>query len=122
MNRGSALKWVQELESTDWVYDWCQLRYDHDGKKLGSPFGVLANFLDPSGWKLAWDGVSYTWHGSQFTLSTEFLKRIKMKHNIYDNRIEFGGNIGTVTIHEVECMVGSFKEFAFFLEQHYEVL
>lgn len=121
MNRGSALKWIEALETTDWVYDCCQLRFDAHGVTYGSAFGVLANFLDPEGWQRDWDLVSYTWHGSKFEPTTDALKRVKMKHGVYDP-IDFGSNRGVASIHDVECSMASFKGFASFVQDHYELL
>lgn len=121
MNRGSALKWIDQLNKTDWIYEPSQLRYESEGSTYGNVFGVLANFLDPTAWKLAWDEVSYIWNGSQFILSPEDLKRIKLKHDIYEP-IDFGGNVGSASIYQVENNLSSFKQFATFLEHHYGIL
>lgn len=79
MNRGTALKWADALETTQVGYDSAQLGYISEGKRHLCPLGVLADFLDPDGWEVAHDGVSLLWHGEQFQLPKSARKRCKMK-------------------------------------------
>lgn len=121
MNRGSALKWIEELENTNWKYEPSQLRFNIDGQPYGNAHGILANFLNPGGWKVTWDGISYTMSGNQFELTSDMRKRVKMKHNT-TTPIDFGGNRGVATFYEIELSIQTHKEMATFIEQHYQVL
>lgn len=90
MNRGTALKWADRLESGSYRFDAAQLRIDAPEGLVHCPLGVLADFLDPDGWAVAWDGVSGLWHGSQFGIPEVGRKRAKMKTNGLEPMKGFG--------------------------------
>lgn len=80
MRRNTAEKWGKAMLVTPWVLISAQLRYeDAQGTTYADPYGVLAHFLDPDGWALAWDGMSYLWHGEQFKLPPDWLRRPQSK-------------------------------------------
>lgn len=81
MQLNTARKWADRMEATPWHLDTAQLRFEVAGITYGSPYGVLADFLDPQGWALAWDGVSWLWHGEQFKLPASALPRGKMRRD-----------------------------------------
>jgi hypothetical protein len=73
MKRGTALKWIEQIQSKEYSIGTGQLRYENDF----DPLGVLCDFLDPHGWKQ--DYIGYTWHGEKFKLPEDWRKKIKMK-------------------------------------------
>ena len=91
MQRGTALKWIDALEIADGSvkYDNAQLRYVISGVVFMCPFGVILDTIDNSKWCPAWDGVSFLWDGSQFSVPTEFQKRAKMKTDGFDAMAAF---------------------------------
>lgn len=121
MNRGSAMKWVELLNACDWVYDPSQLKFESNGKKYGSAFGVLAEFLHNDDYKIAWDGISYLFDDEQFELSPNDRKRVKMKNDAH-TELDLGGNIGKKTFFQLEMECVRFSEVAAFVEEHYAIL
>lgn len=93
MNRGTALKWADKLEVCQDLYDNSQFSFEVDGQTHSSPLGVLADFLDPSGWATSWGQVSRLWHGEQFKLPDVWLKKAKIKSNSFELYELFDRNI-----------------------------
>lgn len=62
MNRGTALKWIEQIKSDRYRFGNGQMRYEDQF----DPLGVLADFLDPNGWEEAY--IGYSWHGEVFKL------------------------------------------------------
>ncbi len=75
MNKGTALKWFEAIESERYEFGVGALRVS---EKCFCIFGVLADFLDPNGWSLNALGI-YEWHGQTFKLPEDWRKRCKMK-------------------------------------------
>ena len=88
MNRGTALKWADRLESGCYSFDRSQLRISCRGRRVYCPLGVLADFLDPDGWAMAWDGMSGLWHGEQFKIAGAGRKKAKMKTDGLDQPMQ----------------------------------
>ena len=79
MNRGTAFKWIDRLESGKYKQGAFQLRrridhyssFDYNKDEF-CVFGVLADFLDSDGWKL--DNIfNYNWHREVFFIKDEIL-------------------------------------------------
>lgn len=84
INRGTALKWIQSMRSTEWLHDGAQLSYmGPDDVTYGSAEGVLAAIAEPNP-SVAWDGVSHRYDGQQFFLSNGLKKRLKVKGTLPD--------------------------------------
>jgi hypothetical protein len=75
MNRGTALKWIERLESGEYKHGKCGLR-DHDDHFCA--LGVLLDFLDKEAWVQS-DLHGYTWAGSPLVMSKDAMKRCKIK-------------------------------------------
>ena len=82
MNRGTALKWFERIESGRYLFGRGALRSPAGtrprAKECFCIFGVLADFLDPNGWTINALGL-YEWHGETFILPESWRKRCKMK-------------------------------------------
>ena len=91
MQRGTTLKWLDALKLADKkvIYDSSQLRYVIGSDTYMCPFGVLLDTIDCSKWRQTWDGVSFLWDGSQFSLPSDFRQRAKMKTDDFDAMIAF---------------------------------
>ncbi len=129
MNRGSALKWIEQLETTKHGYDVGQLAcvapasFDENDNPSNEtqiimcPMGILATFLDPDGWELGPDGVSMLFHGEQFQLPQKFRKRCKMKTDGYDPLSEINGGVNfPKNPRSLVDVMGEFKSHAGFAE------
>lgn len=85
MNRGTAFKWIEMLESG--IYTLCNIQTcfrmtNADGTISYDHVGVLCELLDPNGWKIN-DEVDYAhrWHGEHhYVKAQEDLRRGKIKH------------------------------------------
>jgi hypothetical protein len=75
MQKGTADKWIAALKSKKYDYACGQLRFDD----CYCAMGVLLDVINPNGWKLAWDGHSYTWEDEQFYLPERIRKGSKIK-------------------------------------------
>lgn len=73
MNRGSANKLIECIESGRYKVGSGQLRFDD----CFCVFGVMLDFLDPTAWKPAY--IGYTWKGETFKMPVDARKVIKMK-------------------------------------------
>lgn len=78
INRGTSLKWINLLSSTQWICDPAQLSYIIDDVIYGSAEGLLASIAEPEP-KLAWDGVTHLYDNSQFSISLSMAKSLKLK-------------------------------------------
>ena len=137
MQRGTALKWADALRSTDAHYAKGQLGYTIGQTRYLSPMGVLADFLDPNGWTLGWDGVSLLWRGSQFVLPADARKSCKMKTTGYEplalkgeEETVFSTLLDGKSLADIEDTIILFPDnlawpthraFAHFVETHYPV-
>lgn len=75
MNRGTALKWIDLLESGKYKHGTGALR---DSDNCFCVLGVLADFLDNTKWKHSiFD--SYLWGSSGLMLDTQTLRSVKIK-------------------------------------------
>lgn len=102
MNRGSALKWIERLQSK--TYELCHLQMTFrmpNFQKIGSEWvrkadtfdhiGVLCDLLDPTAWKINTEtDFVYSWHGVSGYIPKEQLKRGKIKHQEFLFVDEFG--------------------------------
>ena len=83
MNRGSALKWIDALGAARAKFTTSQLSFVEPSDEIHyCPIGVLANFLAPNDWTLAWDKCSQLMHGQQFFLPSDLLQKVKAKTNL----------------------------------------
>lgn len=82
MNRGTAFKWVEMLQSG--AYKLCNVQSclrmtNNDGSVSYDHIGVLCNLLDPNEWTEGY--ISNYWHGEpHYIKAAEDLKRGKIKH------------------------------------------
>jgi hypothetical protein len=120
MNLGTANKWIDLMETAaivgDVVYDNSQLGFTVRGKVHRSPFGLLADFLNPAGWRT--ESVMHTnlvrneswmygiglnvmtsinitqdlWIDNIHQFPEEYKKRCKLKSDMYDVYSEFDLN------------------------------
>ena len=86
VKKGSAIKWIEAISRTEWVFDDTTLRYAHGGFTYGSPLGVLCDFLDPDGWYLPpeWP-IRYEWHGQSAFPDPARFKSCNMKVSVGTN-------------------------------------
>ena len=95
MNRGTALKWFERIESGRYLFGRGALRSPAGTrpreKECFCIFGVLADFLDPNGWTINALGL-YEWHGDMFKLPETWRKRCKMK-TVYGNFVSSNGQV-----------------------------
>lgn len=76
MQKGTARKWIECLQSCTHRYDNTQLAFPGlNGEIFMSPLGVLCRFLDPHGFQLVPETGGYHWHGEMFALPQPCLKR-----------------------------------------------
>lgn len=118
MNRGSALKWIEEINNTKFTFASGQLRFDANGVQYSDVFGILCNFIDPDGWCKCWDEVSYSFHGEIFFMPTLVMKKCKIKTKeccfITDN----GTKTSLVEINDIYA--GNWIGISNFIEKYYE--
>lgn len=98
MNRGTALKWAERLETTAAVYDNSQLAFKVDDVEYKSPLGVLADFLDPEGWEKH-PILGYQWHGEVFKIPEQWAKKAKLKLDSFAIYEQFDQAIGSLNGH-----------------------
>lgn len=79
MNRGSALKWIEQLRLCEDLYDNSQLGFSNNGIVYISPIGVLCRFIMKDEFKLN-SLCLYHLENQCFTPSKELMKRCKIKH------------------------------------------
>ena len=76
MNRGTALKWIDALRSTEHHFDNSQLMFHSRYGIMASPLGVLCEFLDPAGFMDT--GIcGFAWHGQTFYMPEPWLVKCK---------------------------------------------
>lgn len=81
INKGTCLKWIEMMENTNWCFDPAQLSFIIGAQIYGSPEGILASLAEPEP-KLAWDRVSHLYGDSQFKLTLDLCKRLKVKGSL----------------------------------------
>ncbi len=92
MNRGTAIKWIERLQSK--TYELCRLQSTFrmpNFKRSGSEWireedsfdhiGILCDLLDPNAWTINLEtDFAYKWYGASGYIPNEQLKRGKIKH------------------------------------------
>lgn len=110
MNRGSALKLIEAIESGKYQPGSGQLRFDD----CYCAFGVMLDFADPSGWKIhplhGWE-----WRGEVFKMPEEVRKRCKMK-TVYGDFITSNGR--QMCLSDVSS--SNWEQPLYYLKNYYE--
>jgi hypothetical protein len=78
LNLGTSKKWIEAIESGKYVFGAGQLREESPQGDLYCALGVLADFVNPEGWK-PHIIHGYQHDGEVFKLSADVAKRCKMK-------------------------------------------
>ena len=115
MNRGTALKWFDAIKSGKYEFGRGALRTN---EKCFCIYGVLADFLDPSGWAKNALGI-YEWHGEVNFLPEAWRKRCKMKSLAGEFVTDNKENRSLVDINDSST---SFEFPLFFARKYYEQL
>lgn len=79
MQIGAYKKWVAALEAYEGVIGPTQLRFIVGEYEECNVFGVLLKHIAPDTYKLAWDGLSYTFEGELFYPPEKYCKGWKLK-------------------------------------------
>lgn len=124
MNRGTALKVIELIQSGKYQLGAGDLSTFNVGGRRGySLLGVLADLLDPDGWKLRYiaqspEPIGYSWHGEAMKLDDDGRKKAKMKTLYGDYQIESNGEI--YSIEDCCALDNSWEPVLKIFEQHYE--
>lgn len=115
MNRGTALKWINQIKTGKYTLGNGQLRYRNynEGFDYYDPLGVLADFLDPSGWKEEY--IGYSWHNELFKMPEDYRKKCKIKTPYLNYISDNGYETSAVDMFD---SVTSWDEVIFFIEKY----
>ena len=111
MNRGSAFKLIEAIESGKYKSGGGQLHYND----CFCTFGVMLDFLDPTAWKPCF--IGFSWRGEVFKIPEDARKRIKMK-TVYGDIITNNGN--RICLSDLSHT--TWDEPLYYLKQYYEQL